>query len=172
MFQFLDSLFAFLFLLFLVALSLSRSSLLSLKTLSPRTWIIIISSSWQSFSSAGIVCFSSWLEIAKYLLNSLFNYDLTSLISRSKRGLQIICLRAFTSSSPREALVKCQTVCPRYAALEFGTRVCELQLLFLISMLLRSHCELRLWWRCNSKAKKPNKKPFEWPLKLGPLWAK
>ena len=106
MFQFLDSLFAFLFLLFLVALSLSRSSLLSLKTLSPRTWIIIISSSWQSFSSAGIVCFSSWLEIAKYLLNSLFNYDLTSLISRSKRGLQIICLRAFTSSSPREALVK------------------------------------------------------------------
>ena len=51
---FLDSLYAFYFLLFSVALSLSFR-LFSLKTLSPRTWIIIISPCWQSFSSAGIV---------------------------------------------------------------------------------------------------------------------
>ena len=51
---FLDSLYAFYFLLFSVALSLSFR-LFSLKTLSPRTWSIIISPCWQSFSSAGIV---------------------------------------------------------------------------------------------------------------------
>ena len=48
---FLDSLYT---LLFSVALSLSFR-LFSLKTLSPRTWSIIISPCWQSFSSAGIV---------------------------------------------------------------------------------------------------------------------
>ena len=51
---FVDSLYAFYFLLFSVALSLSFR-LFSLKTLSPRTWSIIISPCWQSFSSAGIV---------------------------------------------------------------------------------------------------------------------
>ena len=51
---FLDSLYTFYFLLFSVALSLSFR-LFSLKTLSPRTWSIIISPCWQSFSSAGIV---------------------------------------------------------------------------------------------------------------------
>ena len=35
----------------------------------------------------------------------LFNYNLTTLISRSKRVLQIICLRSFTSIGSREALV-------------------------------------------------------------------
>ena len=49
-------------------------------------------------------CLASWLEMAKYW-ELLFNSNLTSLISRSKRGLQIICLRGFTSTSPREALV-------------------------------------------------------------------
>ena len=51
---FVDSLYAFYFFLFSVALSLSFR-LFSLKTLSPRTWSIIISPCWQSFSSAGIV---------------------------------------------------------------------------------------------------------------------
>ena len=51
---FLDSLYTFYFLLFSVDLSLSFR-LFSLKTLSPRTWSIIISPCWQSFSSAGIV---------------------------------------------------------------------------------------------------------------------
>ena len=51
---FLDSLYAFYFLIFSVALSLSFR-LFSLKTLSPRTWSIKISPCWQSFSSAGIV---------------------------------------------------------------------------------------------------------------------
>ena len=53
-------------------------------------------------------------------------YSLTSLISRSKRGLQIIWLRGFTSSSPREALLSRLTVCPWYAALKLDTRVCAL----------------------------------------------
>ena len=46
------------------------------------------------------------------------------MISRSKRGLQIICLRGFTYSSPREALVHCLTVRPRYATLKLDTQVC------------------------------------------------
>ena len=68
---------------------------------------------------------TSWLEIAKYW-ELLFNYILTSLISRSKRGWQIICSRGFTSTSPHEALVQCLTVCPRYAALQLDARVCAL----------------------------------------------
>ena len=48
------------------------------------------------------------------------------MISRSKCGLQIICLRGFTSISPREALVQCVVVCPRYATLKLDTRVCAL----------------------------------------------
>ena len=43
-------------------------------------------------------------KIAKYR-ELLFNYNLTSLISRSKRMLQIICSRSFTSTGSREALV-------------------------------------------------------------------
>ena len=40
--------------------------------------------------------------------------------------LQIICLCGFTSISPREALVQCLVVCPRYATLKLDTRVCAL----------------------------------------------
>ena len=43
------------FLFFFWSLSLFLFVLFSLKTLSPQTWIITISSRWQSFSSAGIV---------------------------------------------------------------------------------------------------------------------
>ena len=43
-------------------------------------------------------CFASWLEIAKYW-EFLFNFNLISLISRSQRGLQIICLRGLTSTN-------------------------------------------------------------------------
>ena len=42
---------------FLWSLCLFLSSLFSLKTLSPRTWIMTISSGWQSSSSDGIVAF-------------------------------------------------------------------------------------------------------------------
>ena len=40
---------------FFLSLFLFLHNLFSLKTLSPRTWIMTISSRWQSFSSAGIV---------------------------------------------------------------------------------------------------------------------
>ena len=63
----------------------------------------------------------------------MFNYNLTSLISRSKRGLQIICLRGFTSTSSREAFVKYLTVCPRYAALKLVTGVFALHCDLLVS---------------------------------------
>ena len=68
-------------------------------------------------------CFASWSENAKYW-ELLFNFNLTSMISRSKRGLQIICLRGFSSISPREALAQCLVLCPRYATLKLDTRVC------------------------------------------------
>ena len=42
---------------FLWSLCLFLSGLFSLKTLSPRTWIMTISSGWQSSSSAGIIAF-------------------------------------------------------------------------------------------------------------------
>ena len=48
------------------------------------------------------------------------------MIWRSKRELQIICLRSFTAISPREALVQCLVVCPRYATPKLDTRVCAL----------------------------------------------
>ena len=56
----------------------------------------------------------------------LFNCILTTLISLSKCGWQIICSRSLTSTSPRKALVWYLTVCSLYAALELGTRVCAL----------------------------------------------
>ena len=49
-------------------------------------------------------CFASLLEIAKYQ-ESLFNNNLTSMISRSKHGLQILSLRCFTSSNQHEAFL-------------------------------------------------------------------
>ena len=52
---FLDSLYVFYFLFLFWSLSLFLFILFSLKTLSPQTWIITISSRWQCFSSAGIV---------------------------------------------------------------------------------------------------------------------
>ena len=63
---------------------------------------------------------------------SMFNYNLTSLISRSKRRLQIICLRGFTSTNSREALVKCLSVCPRYAAPKLGTSLWSASVLALM----------------------------------------
>ena len=101
---------------FLWSLCLFISSLFSIKTLSPRTWLITISSGWQSLNSARYCCLSSCLEIAKYW-ELLFNYILTSLISRSKRGWQI------KSMSSHEALVQCLTVCLQYATLQLDVRV-------------------------------------------------
>ena len=49
-------------------------------------------------------CFASLLEIAKYQ-ESLFNNNLTSMISRSKHGLQILSLRCFTSSNQPETFL-------------------------------------------------------------------
>ena len=94
---------SFQFFLSLVSLSLSTSSLFSLEILSPWTWIVVISSVWKSFGSE-YRCFASSLEIAKYQ-ESLFNNNLTSMISRSKHGLQILSLRCFTSSNPHEAFL-------------------------------------------------------------------
>ena len=49
---------------FLWLLSLSFQPI-SLKTLSPRTWIIKISSSWQSFKLCRYCCLASWLKILR-----------------------------------------------------------------------------------------------------------
>ena len=49
-------------------------------------------------------CFASLLEIAKYQ-ESLFNNNLTSMISRSKHRLQILSLRCFTSFNPHETFL-------------------------------------------------------------------
>ena len=75
---FLNSLYAFYFLLSLVALSLSFQPIFT-----------------QNPFSTNLS-----LEIAKYW-EFLFNFNLTSLISRPKRGLQIICLRGLTSTNSR-----------------------------------------------------------------------
>lgn len=85
------------------SLSLFLFQSISLETLSPRTWIIVISSVWKSFSSE-YRYFASLLEIAKYQ-ESLFNNNLTSMISRSKHGLQILSLRCFTSSNQHETFL-------------------------------------------------------------------
>ena len=66
-----------------------------------------------------LCCFASWLEMTKYW-ELLFSSNLTSFISRSKRGFLIFSLRGFTSTCPLEALVQCLTVCPRYATLEYA----------------------------------------------------
>ena len=71
---------------------------------------------YQNSAEPAEQIFSAHVQQNAALLN------LTSLISRSKRGLQIICLRGFTSTSPREALVQCLAVCPRYATLKLDTR--------------------------------------------------
>lgn len=94
---------SFQFFLSLVSLSLSISSLFSLEILSPWTRIVVISSVWKSFGSE-YRCFASSLEIAKYQ-ESLFNNNLTSMISRSKHGLQILSLRCFTSSNQHETFL-------------------------------------------------------------------
>ena len=70
---FLDSLYVFYFLFFFWSLGLFLFILFSLKTLSPQTWIITISSRWQSFSSAGIVA----LRVDQKLQNTE-NYCTTS----------------------------------------------------------------------------------------------
>ena len=49
-------------------------------------------------------CFASLLEIAKYQ-ESLFNNDPTSMISRSKHGLQILSSRCLTSSNQHETFL-------------------------------------------------------------------
>ena len=87
---FLDSLYAFYFLLSLVALSLSFQPIFTHNPFSTNL-------NYNKFLCR-YFCFASWLEIAKYW-EFLFNFNLTSLISRSKRGLQIICLRGLTSTN-------------------------------------------------------------------------
>ena len=100
---FLDSLYAFYFLLSLVALSLSFQPIFTHNPFSTNL-------NYNKFLCR-YFCFASWLEIAKYW-EFLFNFNLTSLISRSKRGLQIICLRG---SWHLLTHMQCLTMCPRYA---------------------------------------------------------
>ena len=84
---FLDSLYAFYFLLFKsLCLPLFGLFQVSLKTVSPRTWILTISSRWQGFSSAGIV-FAKYWEL-------LFNYDLTSLQPAQNAGCKLFAYAA------------------------------------------------------------------------------
>ena len=86
----LNSLYAFYFLLSLVALSLSFQPIFTHNPFSTNL-------NYNKFLCR-YFCFASWLEIAKYW-EFLFNFNLTSLISRSKRGLQINCLRGLTSTN-------------------------------------------------------------------------
>ena len=88
---FLDSLYAFYFLLSLVALSLSFQPIFTHNPFSTNL-------NYNKFLCR-YFCFASWLEIAKYW-EFLFNFNLTSLISL-KRGLQVICLRGLTSTNSR-----------------------------------------------------------------------
>ena len=100
---FIDSLYAFYFLLSLVALSLSFQPIFTQNPLSTNL-------NYNNFlrltklKLCRYCCLTSCLEIAKYW-ELLFNYNLTSLISRSKRSCKIIYSRGLTSTSPREALV-------------------------------------------------------------------
>lgn len=64
------------------------------KSFKLQTWIKIISSGWQSFSSE-FCCFAIWLEIVKYS-TLLSNYIHTNMIS--KHRLQVVSLHSFTSS--------------------------------------------------------------------------
>ena len=64
------------------------------KSFKLQTWIKIISSGWQSFSSE-FCCFAIWLEIVKYSA-LLSNYIHTNMIS--KHRLQVVSLHGFTSS--------------------------------------------------------------------------
>ena len=75
-----------------------------------RVYMIRIYTIRQQYQLCWYCCLTSCLEIAKYL-ELLFNYIVTSLFSRLKGGLRIICLYSFTSTSPCEALMKCLTVC-------------------------------------------------------------
>ena len=84
--------------------SLSGLSLsLSLVSLSLSLPLFLPFGKGKSFSSE-YRCFASLLEIAKYQ-ESLFNNNLTSMISRSKHGLQILSLRCFTSSNQHETFL-------------------------------------------------------------------
>ena len=83
--------------------------------------------------------------MAKYW-ELLFNSNLTSFISRSKRGFLIICLRGFTSTCPREALVQCLTVRPRYATLEYAhfIVICLAQTNWVSKLLTQSRLRITL----------------------------
>ena len=94
---FLDSLYAFYFLLSLVALSLSFQPIFTQNPLSTNlnyNNFLRLTKLW--------LCRYCWLEIAKYW-ELLFNCNLTTLISRSKRLLQIICWRGAHVKPSRNA---------------------------------------------------------------------
>ena len=76
--------------------------------------------------------------MAKYW-ELLFNSNLTS-------GFLIICLRGFTSTCPREALVQCLTVRPRYATLEYAhfIVICLAQTNWVSKLLTQSRLRITL----------------------------
>ena len=86
-----------------LSLSLSLSFSLSLSLFGLSLSLFLLFGKGKSFSYE-YRCFASLLEIAKYQ-ESLFNNNLTSMISRSKHGLQILSLRCFTSSNQHETFL-------------------------------------------------------------------
>ena len=116
---FLDSLYVFYF-LFFWSLGLFLFILFSLKTISPQTWIITISSRWQSFSSTGIVA----LQVGYDLQNTKNYYSTANSPIIIVRVAYNLLTRLHIIMPTWSSRAKCLTVCPRYFTLRLDTRIC------------------------------------------------
>ena len=94
--------------------------LFSLKTLSPQTWIITISSRWQSFSSTGIVA----LQVGYDLQNTKNYYSTANSPIIIVRVAYNLLTRLHIIMPTWSSRAKCLTVCPRYFTLRLDTRIC------------------------------------------------
>ena len=119
------------------SLHLFLSSLFSLKTLSPQTWIITISSGYKALALLVFLLFElirncKILRVVVQLQPHQFDFPLKTQVANylliTRLRIYYLLLRVL-EKSPRV-----MPVCPRYAALKLGTRVCALhchQLVFL-----------------------------------------
>ena len=94
--------------------------LFSLKTLSLQTWIITISSRWQSFSSTGIVA----LQVGYDLQNTKNYYSTANSPIIIVRVAHYLLMRLHIYLPTWSSRAKCLTVCPRYFTQRLDTRIC------------------------------------------------
>ena len=94
--------------------------LFSIKTLSPQTWIITISSCWQSFSSTGIVA----LQVGYDLQNTKNYYSTANSPIIIVRVAYNLLTRLHIIMPTWSSRAKCLTVCPRYFTQRLDTRIC------------------------------------------------